>query len=52
MPEDEPTTTPVLAFDFDFEKYSLARDDYRQLMYEEVMLWNDEKVAQKYIADK
>ena len=27
--DDEPTTDPVSAFDFDFELYDLSKDDYR-----------------------
>ena len=36
FPDDEPTTTPVSAFDFDFEKYSLGKDDFKDLIYEEI----------------
>jgi serine/threonine protein kinase len=38
-PEDEPTTTPVSAYDFEFEIYDLKREDYKELLYEEVMLY-------------
>jgi serine/threonine protein kinase len=38
-PEDEPTTEPVSAFDFEFEIYDLKREDYKDLLYEEVMLY-------------
>jgi len=37
--EDEPTTTLVSAFDFDFEIYDLKKEDYKDLLYEEVMLY-------------
>ena len=35
-PEDEPSTQPVSAFDFDFEKYSLSREDLKDLIFEEI----------------
>jgi len=38
-PEDEPTTDPVSAYDFEFEIYDLKREDYKDLLYEEVMLY-------------
>lgn len=38
-PGDEPTTDPVSAYDFDFEIYDLKREDYKELLYEEVMLY-------------
>lgn len=38
-PEDEPTTIPVSAFDFEFEIYDLKREDYKELLFEEVMLY-------------
>lgn len=43
---DEPTTTLVSAFDFDFEMYHLKSEDYRELIYEEIMLYHDEKKVQ------
>jgi len=36
FPDDEPSTNPVSAFDFDFEKYSLSREDLKDLIYEEI----------------
>ena len=39
--DDEPTTEPVSAFDFDFELYDLEQEDYKQLVYEEVLLYHD-----------
>lgn len=42
-PEDEPTTTPVSAYDFEFEIYDLKREDYKDLLYEEVMLYQSEE---------
>jgi len=36
-PEDEPTIAePLSPFDFDFEKYQLTKNDYRDLIYEEI----------------
>ena len=36
FPDDEPTTDPVSPFDFDFEIYSLKKEDYKDLIYEEI----------------
>ncbi len=44
-PDDEPTTQPVSAFDFDFEKYSLSKEDFKDLMYEEIMLYHEDDAA-------
>ena len=33
---------PVSPFDFDFELYSLKKEDYKDLIYEEIMLYHDE----------
>ena len=52
FPDDEPTTTPVSAFDFDFEKYSLGRDDFKDLIYEEIMLYHSDEAALQYIKQK
>jgi len=50
--DDEPITEEVSAFDFDFEIYLLEHENYRRLIYEEVLLYhNDEKIKQ-YIEDK
>ena len=48
-PEDEPTTNPVSAFDFDFEKYSLSKEDFKDLMYDEIMLYHSDEAALKYV---
>lgn len=49
-PDDEPTTTPVGPFDFDFELFDLSVDDYRDLIYEEIMLYKDSKCRKRYKA--
>ncbi len=43
-PDDEPVTTPVSAFDFDFEIYSLRKEDYKDLIFEEIMLYHDNEL--------
>ena len=48
-PDDEPTTQPVSAFDFDFEKYSLSKEDFKDLMYEEIMLYHNDEAALAYV---
>ena len=42
FPDDEPTIDPVSPFDFDFELYSLKKEDYKDLIYDEIMLYHDE----------
>ena len=49
FPDDEPTTTPVSAFDFDFEKYSLSKDDFKDLIYDEIMLYHSDEAALAYV---
>ena len=44
-PDDEPTTNPVSAFDFDFEKYSLSKEDFKDLMFDEIMLYHSDEAA-------
>lgn len=51
FPDDEPITEAVSAFDFDFEIYSLKKEDYKDLIYEEIMLYHDDSVKQ-YMKDK
>ena len=48
-PEDEPTTDQVSAFDFDFEIYELKNSDYRDLMWEEIMLYHNEEKINEYL---
>ena len=52
FPDDEPTTQPVSAFDFDFEKYSLSKEDFKDLIFEEIMLYHSDEAALKYIEQK
>lgn len=40
------------AFDFDFEIYSLKKDDYKDLIFEEIMLYHDEGSVKQYLKDK
>ena len=51
-PDDEPTTQPVSAFDFDFEKYSLSKEDFKDLMFEEIMLYHSDEAAYNYVKAK
>lgn len=48
FPDDEPTTDSVSPFDFDFELYSLSKEDYKDLIYEEIMLYHDESLVAEY----
>ena len=52
FPDDEPTTDPVTAFDFEFEKYSLSKEDFKDLIFEEIMLYHSDECALKYINAK
>jgi len=52
FPDDEPETEPVSAFDFDFEKYSLSKEDFKDLMFEEIMLYHSDEAAFQYIKAK
>ncbi len=52
FPDDEPTTDPVSAFDFDFEIYSLKKEDYKDLIYDEIMLYHDEEMVKEYLKNK
>lgn len=49
FPDDEPIREPVNAFDFDFEIYSLKKEDYKDLIYEEIMMYHDESVVKTYL---
>jgi serine/threonine protein kinase len=51
-PEDEPTTEPVSAFDFEFEIYDLKREDYKDLLFEEVMLYQSNDMIREYLENK
>lgn len=52
FPDDEPETEKVCAFDFDFEKYSLSKEDFKDLMYDEIMLYHSDEAAFQYIENK
>jgi len=39
--DDEPLGAPVCDFDFDFEMYSLKINEFKQLIYEESLLYHD-----------
>jgi serine/threonine protein kinase len=52
FPDDEPTTDTVSAYDFDFEKFSLSKDDFKELIYEEIMLYHSDEAAFEYIKNK
>jgi serine/threonine protein kinase len=38
--DDEPTTSYVSAFDFDFEKYELSTKQTAELIHDEIMLYH------------
>lgn len=47
--EDEPKGEPVSRFDFDFELYSLKTPEYKELIYEEILLYHDESAVHQYL---
>ena len=51
-PEDEPTTDHVSAFDFDFEIYDLKKEEFKDLIYEEVMLYHSDEMLRLYLENK
>ena len=50
--EDEPTTDPVSAFDFDYEIFDLSKDDLKNLIYEEIMLYHEDEALKQYMKNK
>ena len=40
------------AFDFDFEIYSLKKEDYKDLIYDEIMLYHDKDLVKEYLKNK
>lgn len=50
--DDEPQTEPVSAFDFDFEIYDLEKEQYKDLIYEEIMLYHSDENLKEYLANK
>ena len=47
--EDEPAGDPVSRFDFDFELYSLKTAEYKELIYEEIILYHEESAVRRYL---
>lgn len=47
--DDEPVGDPVSRFDFDFELYSLKTAEYKELIYEEIILYHEESQVHKYL---
>ena len=52
FPDDEPTTEKVKGFDFDFEKFKIGTEDYKDIMYQEIMLYHSDDAALEYIQNK
>jgi hypothetical protein len=36
---------PVSAYDFDFEKFTLSKEDFKDLIYEEILLYHSDEAA-------
>lgn len=50
--DDEPDAKVVDAFDFDFEKYDLDKEQYKDLIYAETLLYHDEAARKEYEENK
>jgi serine/threonine protein kinase len=50
--DDEPIGEPMSPFDFDFELYSLSITEYRELIYQEILLYSDEAKVNEYLKNK
>ena len=46
---DEPVGQPVSEFDFDFEYYSLKLSEFKELIYQEMQLYNSEEAQATYL---
>ena len=44
LEDDEPVAEPLSAFDFDFEIYDLQKDDFKDLIYDEIMLYHSKEL--------
>ena len=51
-PEDEPLADRLDPYDFDFDHYDLSMEQLKDLLYDEIMLYHDEDLLEKYIIDK
>lgn len=51
-PDDEPVTSYVQIFDFDFEKFNLSVSQSKQLMYDEILLYHSLKAQKKYVSNR
>ena len=51
-PEDEPVADALHPYDFDFELYDLNADQLMDLLYDEIMLYHDETLLDRYIEDR
>lgn len=50
--EDEPITSYVSPFDFDFEKYDLTIEQTKEEIYEEIMLYHSTKAQKRYLENR
>jgi hypothetical protein len=42
----------VSAFDFEFELYSLKKEEFKDLIFEEIMMYHDENLVKDYLKNK
>lgn len=49
---DEPTTTYVSPYDFDFEKYDLTIEQTKAEIYEEILLYHSSKAQKEYVKNR
>lgn len=43
--EEEPSARPISRFEFDFERRKLTKDDVRELIYREVLVWLSDLIS-------
>lgn len=48
-PDDEPSREPVPSMEFEFEKHDLSREQLKDILYEEVLLYHFEDFRQEYM---
>ncbi len=52
FPDNWPISQPEFAYDFYFEKYSLSKDDFEDLIFDEIIFYHSDEIAFKYIKEK
>lgn len=48
FPEDEPKREPLDKLDFEFEEYSFTLQQYKDMIYEEILLYHFKDFVEEY----